>query len=139
LAVNALVRAIRTAISRSRMTHDRIDFVSAAANGSVVRDCYELAALATVFGERVRELPVTAIKSGTGETLGASGALQVAVAIETLKTGELPGIIGLKELPPACPLQGLSARTRSIAAHTALINGVGLDGNCCSLVLAALE
>lgn len=138
-AVRTMVRAMRTAIGRSGMTAGSIDFVSASANGSITRDCYELSALATVFEERAKELPVTAVKSGTGEALGASGALQIAVALETLKTGELPGVIGLEELPPACPLQGVLARTQSIDARNALINGVGLDGNCCSLVLASLE
>jgi len=137
LTVRAIVRAIKTAISRSGMSIDSIDFVSASGNGSISGDCCELSALATVFGERAKELPVTAIKCGTGETLGASGPLHVAVAIETLKSGELPGIIGLEELPPACPLENVVARTRSIDAHTALINGVGLDGNCCSLLIAS--
>lgn len=138
LTVRAIVRAIKTAIGRSGMTIDSIDFVSASANGSITGDCCELSALAAVFGERAREMPVTAIKSGTGETLGASGPLQVAVAIKTLNSGILPGIIGLAELPPACPLENVLARTRTITARTALINGVGLDGNCCSLVLALL-
>jgi len=138
LAVRAIARAIKAAIGRSGMSIDSIDFVSASGNGSITSDYCELSALATVFGERAKELPVTAIKSGTGETLGASGPLQIAVAIETLRNGELPGIIGLAQLPPACPLQNVLPRTRTIDARTALINGVGLDGNCCSLVLASL-
>jgi 3-oxoacyl-[acyl-carrier-protein] synthase II len=139
LAVRTMVRAIRTAITRAEMAPDRIDFVSASANGSITRDCYELSALATVFGELAKELPVTAIKCGTGETLGASGALQIAAAIETFKTAELPGILGLEELPPNCPLQRLLARTQSISARSALVNGMGLDGTCCSLVIASVE
>jgi 3-oxoacyl-[acyl-carrier-protein] synthase II len=139
LAVRTLVRAMRLALNRSGMTVRDIDFVSASANGSVARDCYELSALALVFGERARELPVTAIKCGTGEALGASGPAQLAVAIEALSHGKLPGVIGLKELPPACPLEGISAETRTIRARRALINGLGLDGNCCSLVVALLE
>jgi 3-oxoacyl-[acyl-carrier-protein] synthase II len=139
-AVSAAVRAMRTAIHRSGMGVGDIDFVSASANGSIAQDCYELSALAQTFGERVRELPVTAIKCGTGETLGASGPLQIAVAIETLESGKLPGIIGLEKLPPGCPLQGVLAQTRPINAHrAALINGVGLEGNYCSLVIATLE
>lgn len=138
LAVRAIARAMTTAISRSGMTAHSIDFVSASANGSITCDGYELSAISAVFGERAKDLPVTAIKSGTGETLGASGILQIATALETFKTQELPGVIGLEELPPACPLQGVLARTRGINARRALINGVGLDGNCCSLVLESL-
>jgi 3-oxoacyl-[acyl-carrier-protein] synthase II len=139
LAVRTLARAMRKALDRSGIGPDEIDFVSASGNGSVVRDCYELRALALVFGDRARDLPVTAIKCGTGEALGASGPTQLAVAIETLNNKMLPGVIGLQDLPPACPLQGISAKTQTINARTALVNGVGLDGNCCSIVIASLE
>jgi 3-oxoacyl-[acyl-carrier-protein] synthase II len=133
--VNALARAMRIAIQRSGFGVDDVGFVSASANGSVLHDCYELLALWQTFGERAEHLPVTAIKSGIGETLGASGALQIGVAFQTLKTQEMPGIIGLDKLASGCPMQGILPNTRSIHAHSGLINGVGLDGNCCSLVI----
>jgi 3-oxoacyl-[acyl-carrier-protein] synthase II len=137
LAIDTLARAMRTALKRSSMTTQDIDFVSASGNGSILGDCYELSALALVFGERAKELPITAIKSGTGEALGASGPAQLAVAIETLNTGVLPGVVGLQELPPGCPLQGIRADTRKIKAGNALINGMGLDGHCCSIVITS--
>lgn len=139
LAVATLVRAIQTALQRSGMTPDDIDFVSASANGSVAQDHNELTALAQVFGARAASLPVTAIKSGTGEALGASGPLQIAVAVETIKNGQLPGIIGLQTVPQSCALLGLSAATRKLKARSGLMNGVGLDGSCCSLVITAID
>jgi 3-oxoacyl-[acyl-carrier-protein] synthase II len=139
LAVRTVTRTMRTAIERSGTTIRGIDFVSASANGSVARDCFELAALASLFGGQASDLPVTAVKSGTGEALAASGPLQLAMAIETFQTGKLPGVIGLRELPPASPLRGISANPRLIKARTALINGIGLDGNCCSLVIALVN
>ena len=136
LAIRTLSRSIRMAVKRSGMTTDEIDFVSASANGSVARDPQEIAALASVFGARADALPITAIKSGIGEALAASGPAQIAVAIETFRTGELPGVIGLNALSPDCSLKGISSTTRTMKARTALINGLGLDGNCCSLVIA---
>jgi len=139
IAVRTLVRAMRTALTRSGMSYRDIDFVSASGNGSLTRDCYELAALDTVFGDRAKELPVTAIKCGTGEAMGASGPFQIAVALETIKRRRLPGVTGLRELPPGCRMQGISANPRTLQARNAIINGVGLDGNCCSLVIASLD
>jgi 3-oxoacyl-[acyl-carrier-protein] synthase II len=139
LALRTVVRTMHTALNRSGITHRDIDFVSASGNGSIAQDCCELTALALVFGDRAKELPVTAIKCATGEALGGSGPAQLAVAIETLRNQTLPGIVGLQELPPACPLQGISPKTRPIKARNALINGVGLDGNCCSLVIALFD
>jgi 3-oxoacyl-[acyl-carrier-protein] synthase II len=136
-AVRTLVRAMHGALSRSGLTPPDIDFVSASANGSVSADCVELTALGLVFGDRAGGLPVTAIKYGIGEALGAVGPAQIAVAVETLRSAMLPGVGGLDELPPGCPLQGISAKTAEIPARTALINAVGLDGHCLSMVLAA--
>jgi 3-oxoacyl-[acyl-carrier-protein] synthase II len=139
LAVATIARAMRLALNRSGMVPADIDFVSASANGSVLWDCFELKALAMVFGDHARELPVTAIKSGIGEALGASGAAQIAAAFETFRTGLLPGVNRLEELPPGCPLSGIHARTIEIDAGNALINGVGLDGHCFSMILSSLN
>jgi 3-oxoacyl-[acyl-carrier-protein] synthase II len=139
LAVRALVRAMHAALNRSGFAPDGIDFVSASANGSISLDCIELTALSLVFGVRARELPVTAIKCGIGEALGASGPVQLAAAIETFRTGRLPGVCGFQELPSGCSLGGIRGETIEKAATTALISAVGLDGHCLSMVLASLD
>jgi 3-oxoacyl-[acyl-carrier-protein] synthase II len=133
-SVRTLVRAMHAALSRSGISPDEIDFVSASANGSISLDCIELAALAGLFGHRAGKLPVTAIKCGIGEALGASGPIQLAAAIETFRTGRLPGVCGLDELPPGCPLAGIGRETIEIDARNALINAVGFDGHCLSMV-----
>jgi 3-oxoacyl-[acyl-carrier-protein] synthase II len=130
---------MRTALSRSGTGPDDIDFVSASANGSIPLDCFELTALRLIFGDHACELPVTAIKCGIGEALGASGPAQLAAAIETFRTGRLPGITGLQELPPGGSLVGIRAETIETAANIALINAVGLDGHCLSTVLASFD
>jgi 3-oxoacyl-(acyl-carrier-protein) synthase len=130
---------MHAALSRSGSAPDDIDFVSASANGSISLDCIELTALDVVFGDHAGRLPVTAIKCGIGEALGASGPAQLGAAIETFRTGRLPGVCGLQELPPNCPLGGIRAETIETAATSALINAVGLDGHCRSLVLASLN
>jgi 3-oxoacyl-[acyl-carrier-protein] synthase II len=139
LAIHTLVRAIAAALSRSGLAPHDIDFVSASANGSISLDCIELAALSLVFGDRAGELPVTAIKCGIGEALAATGPAQLAAAIETFRTGRLPGVCGLRELPPGCPLGGIRAETIETVAKRALINAVGLDGHCLSMVLASFD
>ncbi len=139
LAVQAVVRSMRLAMARSGMTAADVDFVSASANGGVLSDCFELSALSLVFEDLANDLPVTAIKCGIGEGLGASGPAQIAAAIETFRQGKLPGISGLEELPPGCPLGGIRSTTVETQAHNALINAVGLGGHCFSLVLSSFD
>jgi 3-oxoacyl-[acyl-carrier-protein] synthase II len=136
-ATRAIVMAMRHALLRSGLKPGDVDFVSASANGSVLQDYYEGRALKEVFTDRAEELPVTAIKGSTGESLGASGPFQVIAGIETLRHGTLPGIPRLQELPFEFPLGGVTPVSRRIRAQRALVNAVGLDGNVCSLVIAA--
>jgi 3-oxoacyl-(acyl-carrier-protein) synthase len=102
------------------------------ASGSRSLDAREGAGINAALGATV---PVTAIKSMTGEALGASGALQALVAVEMLRGGQLPGIAGLTRVDPAISLN-LSAETRPVRATRALVTTIAAEGNCCAAVLS---
>jgi 3-oxoacyl-[acyl-carrier-protein] synthase II len=138
-AVNTIARAIRLALDDARMTKEQIDCLSAAANGSVRGDRHESQAIATVFDGHAKGIPVTAIKSMLGETLGASGALQTVALVEAMSNRVLPGISQLQQVDEDFPLPMLSAESREMNLSNGIINSIGLDGNCCSIVLARCE
>jgi 3-oxoacyl-[acyl-carrier-protein] synthase II len=71
-----------------------------------------------------------------GETLGASGSLQAIAMVETMRDGVLPGILNLQEIENDFPFQLATPHNRQIDLQTGLINSLGFDGHCCSLVLA---
>jgi 3-oxoacyl-[acyl-carrier-protein] synthase II len=79
---------------------------------------------------------VTAIKSMLGETLGASGAMQSVALLAAMREGLLPGIRRLERFEPDFPLAMASPHNRRLDLRCGLINSVGLDGNCCTLVVA---
>ncbi|MCA1593867.1 MAG: beta-ketoacyl-[acyl-carrier-protein] synthase family protein [Acidobacteria bacterium] len=138
-AVEAISRAVRLALSDAGVSTREVDCLSASANGSPARDWHEAHGVACVFDDSSRSLPVTAIKSMLGETLGASGAMQAVAMLETMRDGVLPGIPSLQELETDFPLAMLSPESREVEVHCGLVNSVGLDGNSCSLVLARGE
>ncbi|MFP3940202.1 MAG: hypothetical protein ACLF0P_07840, partial [Thermoanaerobaculia bacterium] len=70
-------------------------------------DRAEAVGLGEALGPVARDLPVTAVKSGLGEALGASGTLQAAVLLEAMAAGELPGVVGLDDVEPGLPLSGV--------------------------------
>jgi 3-oxoacyl-[acyl-carrier-protein] synthase II len=137
-AVAVLERTIRLALQDAGMAPEAIDCVSAAANGSVREDAVEALALARVFGAASAELPVTAVKSMLGETLGASGPLQALTLLAALERGVLPGIHRLEQLEENFPL-ALSPDSRELDLRTGLVNALGFDGNSCALVLARAD
>jgi 3-oxoacyl-[acyl-carrier-protein] synthase II len=77
----AAVRALETALADAGVAPAAVVLVSAGANGAVVGDGVEAAAIEAVFGPAVE---VIAIKGQLGESLGAAGALQVIAALEVL-------------------------------------------------------
>lgn len=134
-AVDAIRHAMRKACQDARIAPAAVDCVSASANGSVHTDRYEVQAIGGLFEDGAGRLPVTAIKSMLGESMGASGALQVVDMIQSMQDGVVPGIHGLKHTEDGFPLLMASAHHQRCDVHTALINSINYDGHCCSLVI----
>jgi 3-oxoacyl-[acyl-carrier-protein] synthase II len=133
-AVAAITRSMRRAMNDARLIPGEIDCLSASANGSPAGDRHEALAIDVVFGQREERLPITANKSMLGETCGAAGALQVAALVETMRDGVLPGIRGLEQ--PDQDFPPVRIGPQQIRLRYGLVNAVGSDGHCCSLVLA---
>jgi 3-oxoacyl-(acyl-carrier-protein) synthase len=87
-AVAAGCRAIADALDGSGLRADEIDAVFTGANGSREGDAVALRILERAFDRGVP--PIVALKSWTGETFGAFGALACATAVLTMRDQRLP-------------------------------------------------
>ena len=134
----ALARSIRAALAEANLSPADIGLLSASASGSVAADRAEANGVAAALNGRCASLPVTAVKSMLGETVGAGGTLQTVAAMQAMESGMLPGIVGLEETETDFPLAQAHPATRAVQAETALVTSVSLDGNCCALVLGRL-
>lgn len=104
----ALTRALRDACARAGVAPASIDYVNAHGTGTPANDPAELAGYQAVFGP---ELPlIRSTKAAIGHTLGAAGAIEAVLAIQTLRTGEVPPQLGLRE-----PLPGMETALRGPA------------------------
>jgi len=129
-----IAHAMRTAVGTGAGTVP--DCVLANANGSAILDRNEARALHEVFG---REVPVTCIKSLTGETLGAAGVLQAVAAAGAIEMQYLPCVAGLEEPAQGIDLDLVMTRGREEEVGRALINAVDIGGSIASIVLNAYE
>ncbi len=130
-----IARVLGLALADAGLAAGDVDAVSASGNGSVAGDLHEALGIARAFGDHASRLPVTAVKSMLGESLGAAGAFQLLALIESMRRGVLPGIHGLEKVDESLPLAALSARSRELATGRGLVSTVGLDGNVCALAL----
>lgn len=138
-SVESIERSMRLALFDAEMLPYQIECLSASANGSPCGDRHEARAIAGAFNCHTQRMPVTAIKAMLGETLGASGAMQAVDVLETMRDGVLPGIPRLEGVEEDFTLALAGVAGQSVDVSIALLNSVGFDGHCCSLILTRRE
>ncbi len=126
-----LARAMELALADAGSTPDEVSVVFASANGTLVLDRTEAAALSRVFGEK--GVPVVSIKGALGES-GASGAASLIAAILGLRQKRIPPTAGLREVAPDCPVDA-SGECRGTEGRIALVNSFASGGANYSAVL----
>ncbi len=135
-AAEIVARAMRIALDEAFLTPPEIDCISASANGSIGADRNEALAIKSLLNGAYRDIPVTAVKSMTGEVLGAFGGLQAIAMVETIRTRVLPPIQGLQQIAGDLPELDFCREQRSLRVRHGLINSIGLDGNACALIIS---
>ena len=96
--------AMQAALDDAGLTPDAIGYINAHGTGTVLNDVNEAAAIRRIFGDLTDALPVSSTKPVIGHTLGASGALELAVSVKALTEQTVPPQINFTEADPKCPL-----------------------------------
>lgn len=116
---------------------ERLAFVSAHGTGTAANDAAELRAI-----ERVAEalgvaepVDVTSLKSQTGHSLGAAGAVQVVAAILAMRSDLIPANATLTQSISHGAHVRLPMRPRTRPIPLALCNSLGFGGSVASLAL----
>lgn len=129
-----LVDSVRQALANATRRPEEVDYINAWGTGHRVIDANESRALVHLFGDRLREIPVTSIKGAIGTALGASGPIQTASTALSLLHGLLPPTVNWETPDPACPLN-LSNQPRRLPVRIAVVNSHGLSGSNAALVI----
>lgn len=127
--------AMQLAIADAGMTPDDIDYVNAHGTGTIANDIAEADALRRVFGERLRRLAVSSTKPIHGHTLGAGGAIELAITIMALRDNIAPPTINWLGPDPKCDLDPVAGEARAIPIRAAMSNSFAFGGiNACLIV-----
>jgi 3-oxoacyl-(acyl-carrier-protein) synthase len=96
-------------------------------------------AIKEVLGERARRVPVSGTKGLHGHALGASGAMEAAIAALSVAEGFLPPTANLDHPDPECDLDYVPRVGRAGPVRTVISNSFGFGGTNACLVLQAIE
>lgn len=131
----ALVNAMRVALSDAGLTSEDVGHVNA--NGLATRqaDIDEAAAIHDVFGERAETVPVTALKSYFGNSGAACGALELAGSIVGLKHGLVPATLNYETPDAECALNVVHGEPQAAANNVCLNINVTDVGQASALVV----
>jgi len=123
-------RAVLAALKQAGATPQDVTHVNAHATSTPVGDVAEYAALEKVFGDRVRNIPVSATKSSTGHLLGGTGALEALFTILAIYHRQAPPTINLEDQDERIPLDVVtSPRDLGSGPQLGISNSFGFGGH----------
>jgi len=120
-------RAILAALAEAGLSRRDIHLISAHGTSTPLGDRTETEAIKRAFGDGAYSIAVTAVKSATGHMLAASGSLEAAVTLMSLREGVAPPTLHLRERDPACDLDYVIGERRGNWEH-ALAQSFGFGG-----------
>lgn len=124
------VAAIRMALRDAGLQAGDVTFVNAHGTGTPHNDDAESKAMATVFGERARSLPLTSTKSMVGHLLGAAGGIEAVLTTLSIVHRLLPPTAGEEPADEGLGLDVVVGAPRALpAANVGLSTNLAFGGN----------
>jgi len=134
-----LANAFRAALLDARLAPQDIDYICA--HGIANRD-YDMAdtrAIKIVLGDRAYNIPVSSIKSTTGQPFAPSGTWQAVAACMSITTNLVPPTINYRTPDPECNLDYVPNQARKARVDTVMLNSHSFGGTHASLIVRAFD
>lgn len=133
-------RAIESALAEAGVSADAVTHINAHATSTPVGDIAEYRAFVRMFGERTREIPVSATKSMTGHLLGGAGALEAVFCVLALQNRLAPPTINLENPDPEIQLS-VSDRPQQLpdGENVAISTSFGFGGSNAVIALRSVS
>jgi len=122
-----LARAINMALGDAKVAAEEIGYISLDGLAVDLWDDSEIAALKLVFGNNLKNIPLSCPKSMFGNLLGASGVLDMIIALLTMEHGLVAPTLNL-EKPVLNNLNYVAKEAREYKVNKSLIISRGRGG-----------
>jgi 3-oxoacyl-[acyl-carrier-protein] synthase II len=133
------IRAMRWALQDAGITPDQVSYINAHGTSTAANDAGETRAIKQVFGDRAYHIPISSTKSMMGHAMGAAGALEAVVCVQTIRHDLIHPTINYETPDPGCDLDYVPKIARATPVHVTLSNSFGLGGQNACLVMGKFE
>ena len=135
----AVAALIQDALRAARIPADEVDHVNAHGTATLQNDQSESRGMRLVFGERMRRIPVTSIKSMVGHCLGAAGAIEAAALALSIARRVVPPTVNYREKDPDCDVEIVANEARDVAISCGVSTSLAFGGNDAAIVMRRVE
>jgi 3-oxoacyl-[acyl-carrier-protein] synthase II len=129
-------RVMKAALKDAKLAPEDIGYVNAHGTSTPIGDVIETRALKRLFGERMKQVPVSSTKSMTGHLLGGAGGLEAGISVLALRDQILPPTINQEASDPECDLDYVPNKARKVSVNYALSNSFGFGGTNAALIFS---
>ena len=130
-------KALELAIKDAGISPDDIGYVNAHGTATLQGDVAESTATYDVFK---RNVPISSLKSYTGHTLGACGAIEAILSLEMMNSGWYAPTLNLENVDAKCaPLDYITGSGREIDTKIIMSNNFAFGGINTSLIFKKVE
>ncbi len=126
--------AMRRALEMAGIAPADVGYINCHGTATRPNDAAEARAMRSVFGERLREVPVSSSKPFFGHTLGGAGTVEAVVTLLALEHQFLPPTLNAGEPDPELGELDLVPRGREASFRYAMSNSFGFGGSNVSLI-----
>lgn len=125
----SIAEVIRNAHRAAEVRPDQVDLVLLHGTGTLANDTGEATAMAEVFGTEVKHPVMTAMKSMTGHTSGASGLHSLITALTSIAQDRVSPTLHLEDqIPVAADFRIATREHLGEGPVVAQVNGFGFGG-----------
>ena len=130
-----VISCMRNALADAGVTPADVDYINAHGTSTPENDKMEYLGVSTVFGERLKDIPISSNKSMIGHTLTAAGAIEAVVSALTIINQRIPPTINYAIPDPAIPLDVVPNVARDARVRRVISNSFGFGGQNTCLVI----
>jgi 3-oxoacyl-[acyl-carrier-protein] synthase II len=129
-------RAIEMALEKASIHTSDVQYINAHGSSTPLNDAIETKAIKKVFGSHAQNIAVSSTKSMIGHSIGAPGAIELAVTALAVDQDYLPPTINYEYPDPDCDLDYVPNTGRSQNVEVAISNSFSFGGKNTVIVLS---
>ena len=129
---------VHSALRDAGVDPSEVEHVNAHGTATPQNDRAETRGYGALFGDRVRRIPITSVKSMIGHCLGAAGGIETAILALTVARGAIPPTIHLHDIDPECPGDIVANDAREQGVRCGVSVSLGFGGNDSAVVITGV-